>query len=423
MRLILFIIFLLLNFNAQSQKLRGEILDAENKRPIVAASIFLNNTGIGSVSNEKGVFEISRIPAGKFELIVSCIGYETYVRYLMSSEIESGLKIYLKPKAIFLEEVVVQSYEKDGWNKWGAFFIENFIGVSAYAKEVFLKNPEVVRFKHDKKNQILSAFTTAPLIIENNALGYILRYELVQFEFAFLTQRVIIKGYPFFEEMESDRASKKERWRKNRLDVYEGSMMHFFRSLFRNRVSENGFELRVSVLMNRSEMKRVQDSIRLANAGSNQKLERLRTLNESSFSSISQKDTAAFYSEVLFPTVISADSVAYAIDSVTVGLFFNDYLHVTYVRKKEPVEITQALNGKIGSSDPIINSYSEVGTTSPLTGRPSQGLISKLELIGGKEITVWANGAFYEATDLLSYGYWAFWERIATLLPLDFKSK
>jgi hypothetical protein len=34
-----------------------------------------------------------------------------------------------------------------------------------------------------------------------------------------------------------------------------------------------------------------------------------------------------------------------------------------------------------------------------------------------------ANGAFYEATDLLSYGYWAFWERIATLLPLDFKSK
>lgn len=139
MRLILFIIFLLLNFNAQSQKLRGEILDAENKRPIVAASIFLNNTGIGSVSNEKGVFEISRIPAGKFELIVSCVGYETYVRYLKSSEIESDLKIYLKPKAIFLEEVVVQSYEKDGWNKWGAFFIENFIGVSAYAKEVFLK--------------------------------------------------------------------------------------------------------------------------------------------------------------------------------------------------------------------------------------------------------------------------------------------
>ena len=103
--------------------------------------------------------------------------------------------------------------------------------------------------------------------------------------------------------------------------------------------------------------------------------------------------------EVLYKPIIPADSIAYAIDSVTVGLYFKDYLHVTYPKKKEPEEIAKAL-GKQEAGD---------------------ALVSKLQLLNNKEIAVLANGSFFEPTDIIAHGYWAYWERMATMLPLDYK--
>lgn len=428
-RLIIFVWLVLACCVAKAQVLRGEIFDAENKQPISGASVFLNNTTVRTVSKENGVFEVNHFPFGKYQLIVSCVGYELYTIYLQSSQIKEGLKIYLKPKVKALQEVVVEANEKDGWYKWGAFFIENFIGISAYAKDVILKNPEVVRFKYDRHNEILTAFANEPLIIENYALGYMLRYELVQFEYFFSKHLVFIKGYPLFEEMQTDKASKKERWLRNRNDVYEGSLMHFFRSLFRNRVSESGFELRVAALLSKSEVKLRQAMLRQDSVNVSLTQDSILLPNKGVSSSEVLNDSTEYYremllsqnkSEVLFPIVVPADSFAYAIDSATIGLFFKDKLHVTYVRKKAPIEITEALNGKEVISLPL--SYPYINILSSQSRRPSEGLISKLELIGGKEITIWANGAFYESTDILAFGYWAFWERIATLLPLDFKT-
>ncbi|MFN7585215.1 MAG: hypothetical protein ACK5RI_04815, partial [Bacteroidota bacterium] len=48
-------------------------------------------------------------------------------------------------------------------------------------------------------------------------------------------------------------------------------------------------------------------------------------------------------------------------------------------------------------------------------------MISRIKLTSNDEIIVLSNGSFFDAAHLINYGYWAFWERISTLLPLDYK--
>lgn len=137
----LVLFFVLLGLTASGQKsFTGKVFNANTKLPIASASVFLSNTSIGTTTDEKGVF-LFRVPTGKFELVVSCLGYETYTQSLQSNELPpTALNIYLKPKANELKEVIVQSYDKDGWRKWGKLFTDNFIGTSSSAKECKIEN-------------------------------------------------------------------------------------------------------------------------------------------------------------------------------------------------------------------------------------------------------------------------------------------
>lgn len=388
-----------------AQTLRGIVLSADNQQPVPAASVFLSNTGVGTITKDDGRFELNRFPSGRYELVVTSLGYETYSMVVQSASLPEQLQILLKPKARELQEVVVEPYEKNGWEKWGNFFLENFIGISAYAKEVRLKNPGAIRFRHSKKTNTLNVYADEALVIENNALGYVLRYQLEQFEYRFSANMLLFQGFPFFEEMESKRSAKVKRWQSNRESVYEGSLMHFYRALFRNKLVEEGFELRRSVDVVNQEKARIKEKMKAQMKGAVQQGNKVvfsgGTLGVTADSATYQNQVMRQPDkmEVLYKPIIPADSIAYAIDSVTVGLFFKDYLHITYPKKKEPGEIAKALGKQLAGD----------------------ALVSKLQLLNNKEIAVLANGSFFEPTDILAHGYWAYWERMATMLPLDFK--
>jgi hypothetical protein len=76
-----------------------------------------------------------------------------------------------------LGEVVIKSSSevKDGWDKYGKFFLENFIGSTPNAARCTLMNPEVLKFYLLKKSNKLRVLATDPLQIENKALGYNMR--------------------------------------------------------------------------------------------------------------------------------------------------------------------------------------------------------------------------------------------------------
>ena len=131
MKLLFSACFLFFCFFAQCQKLlKGIVIDEEKNKPIANASVFLNTTSFGTVTNSQGNFELT-IPKGKYELIVSSIGFDTYNQTINTDKVSDFITIKLKVKSQVMETVVVEPYEKDGWEKWGKFFLESFIGTTA----------------------------------------------------------------------------------------------------------------------------------------------------------------------------------------------------------------------------------------------------------------------------------------------------
>jgi hypothetical protein len=49
-------------------------------------------------------------------------------------------------------------------------------------------------------------------------------------------------------------------------------------------------------------------------------------------------------------------------------------------------------------------------------------MMSEITLINDRPVEIQANGSYFNPVDLMSTGYWAWSEKIATLLPFDYIS-
>ncbi len=398
-------VFSLLALMLQAQPvLNGSVLGADNKEPIASANVYLSNSSVGTITNEKGQFTISPFPSGRYDLVVSCIGYVTQVITISSTQLPPSLTVLLKPNVEELQEVIVEPYEKNGWEKWGSFFIEHFIGTSAYASQCKLLNKDVIKFRFNKKANTLKAMAYEQLVVENEALGYVLKYDLTRFDFNFTTRVFLYQGYPLFQEMETKRNGVQRRWEKKREDAYYGSMMHFMRSLFQNKLIEQHFEVRKLIKISDAEKNRVRSLYRsqVVNAAIEG-----HAININGEQNGLRRDSAAYYRKVmndpesmnvLINQVLPGDSIAFGVDSVTAGLEFPDYLQVVYTKKKTPPEYKSRLPRGVES----ILLTSEIFRTS------------------NNIIKVLANGSYFEGTDLITSGYWAWSEKIGDMLPSDY---
>ena len=388
------------SLQAQSQRLlKGVVLDAEKQTPVPSASVFLNNTSIGTTASTDGSFQLL-VPEGRHDLIVSSIGYQTYLQTITTSQLPTDIKISLALKAPELETIVVTPFEKNGWANWGKFFIDNFIGTTPFAGDCKLKNPKVLRFRNSTKDNELTVLALEPLVIENKALGYRIKYQLESFTYNFKTRVLLYAGYPYFENMDGSK-SKLKRWANNRAEAYYGSMLHFMRAVFLNKIGEEGFEVRRLKKVENSEKNRVRQVYRTSK-------ESRTTTNGTIMVSTISKDSSAYYSKVMqqedyFDVVASplltGDSIAYAVDHQTAGLEFKDYLLVNYTKRPVPVEYKQQF---------------------PKTGT---AMLSQATLINHPAIEIQANGSYYNPADFLTSGYWAWSEKIATMLPFDYSAK
>jgi hypothetical protein len=384
-----------LHGNAQ-KVLKGSVLDAQSAQPVAGASVFPSNTSIGTIADGAGHFYLS-IPQGKYDLIVSSIGYETMNQTVNSSALPEGLVVRLQPKSKELETVVLEPIEKDGWEKWGLFFKESFIGTSAFAAQCTLKNPEAVRFRNSKKTNTLSAFASEPLVIENNALGYTIVYQLEDFNYNFKNGFLYYEGYPLFREMNGTPV-RLRRWEKARASAYYGSMMHFMRAVFRNTLVQESFDVFALKKIPNTEKARVRSLPRhlLAQGGNNAVKREV------------DQDSTAYYNKVLgqadyfdvSPKVkLTGDSIAYALTSTTAGLHFKDYLIVVYTKGVAPPEFRLAY---------------------PKNG---MAMMSQVTLVDQQAIEIEANGSYTPPANIMSLGYWAWFEKMATMLPFDYEVK
>ena len=235
------VISLLLSLISFSQiTISGKVLDSATREPLSGASVFAQNTTIGTSCNKEGEFSIT-LKSGGYDLNFTFTGYTTQALKITENKSQQ-VEILLTKEDKSMSEVVIQSSNevKDGWEKYGDFFIAHFIGATPFSEKCTIQNRDVVRFFYYKRSDKLKVLTTEPLIVTNDALGYDIRYQLDSFVYYYKTDISSYRGTCFFSE-KMGTVSQAMVWKSNREKAYYGSRMHFMRAYFDSTLSQDGF--------------------------------------------------------------------------------------------------------------------------------------------------------------------------------------
>jgi hypothetical protein len=408
MKKILISLFSFLFLQATAQRtISGRVVTSEQGTPVPGCSVFISNSSIGVATNKEGRFELTNVPPGRHELVVSSVGYETAVYPFASEQLPLKLKFELKIKVKELPNVLVEPYAEEGWEKWGKLFFSAFIGTDKNAGHCKIKNTEKIKFRYYKKSGRVVANCDEPVIIENKALGYLIKYQLEEFQQDNTKKTLFFFGYPLFEDLSAGEKRIKPKWEKERLEAYNGSIVHFMACLYKNTLAEEGFAVKRMSRYRNEEKDRIRRLIQQAIA---QKKDSLVIVNvEKHYLLYGQpQDSGIYYQRIMRQSdfidkyetqLLTADSISFRCDSGSFKcLSFNNYLSITYKKEKE---------------DPLY--LASTGINRPLSYQHSL-----VTLINNKVVFFNKTGSYYMPQDFFTEGYWGWGEKISTLLPIDY---
>ncbi len=108
--IILSLLFILLFSATYAQNtLSGTITDAKTNDALEQVSVYFPQLEKGAVTNEKGDYKISNLPAGSYKVILSYIGYQTISKTINITSNETIFNTLMKESAIEMEEVIVST--------------------------------------------------------------------------------------------------------------------------------------------------------------------------------------------------------------------------------------------------------------------------------------------------------------------------
>lgn len=98
-----------INYGIAQNKITGSISNAENGTPLPEVSVYFPELEKGTATNLEGEFEISEIPSGSFEMVISSMGYKTFEKKVTIKPGANTFEFQLVPTAIEMEEVIVST--------------------------------------------------------------------------------------------------------------------------------------------------------------------------------------------------------------------------------------------------------------------------------------------------------------------------
>jgi hypothetical protein len=294
--------------------------------------------------------------------------------------------------------------------------MDNFMGTADFAADCRLLNKESLRLKLNRKTNELNVTASDQLIIENSALGYVLKYDLIKFQMNLETKVFMYHGYPFFEEMKTTRAGVEKKWKQNREEAYHGSLMHFMRSMFHHNLQEEKFEVREWVDVSIGERQRIKALYPAAS--------RKRVIGRAV--ALLKNGSESFQSAIDTGKMIHADTINYfksvmeqmdqpdpqilvnrllgtgdfaSLDSGMMRIDPEKHFQVIYTPKRNPLTYQKFLPKEL--------MYQSIRSEFTITRKP---------------VFVVRNGSFYEGVNTLAVGYWAWSEKMCSKLPYDYQS-
>jgi hypothetical protein len=231
---IIICIFLSVNVWGQAT-IKGRVIQADSDAPLAGASVYLNNTSIGTTTNEAGDFILLKAISG--ELIISSIGYERVIYRLdPDSLMNNPLLFKLKRKQSMLRDILVLSDASR--KRYLHLFLENFLGLTEEADRSSILNLNSLEFSGTNDKNSFIAYSDTPLTIINRKLGYRIRFDLVEFYLNEKSGQTFFYGFTRYEEL-----GDKNRWLVNRRKAYYGSSLHFLRSLIHNNLEQENYAI------------------------------------------------------------------------------------------------------------------------------------------------------------------------------------
>jgi hypothetical protein len=211
------------------------VVDEKDDTPLAAASVYFNNTTIATSTNEKGEFQFETVRMLNTELVIYCPGYEILVYKPNAQQVE-GKRMVFKLRYKELVSVNKPVLSAEIRRSFLAVFSQVFLGNTEEASKCKIMNESVIYFGGGKTKTSFKAYADSPLVIINNMLGYKIIFNLEDLWYDDATGQNNFFGYARYEELAADK-----KWIRNRKDCYNGSSMHFFRSLVKHQLYEQGF--------------------------------------------------------------------------------------------------------------------------------------------------------------------------------------
>ncbi len=221
---------------AQTTTLTGVVADAVTGKPMPFANVYLNGSTRGTLTNEQGHYSLPGIALGTVEVVASFVGYNPQKAILrLDDNQEKQVNFRLKPADKTLASVTVHGNLKK-WQQHLRQFKKQLLG-EPFVGQCQILNTDALSFKEE--NGHLKATAAEPIVIENQALGYTLWYDMLYFDGT--SQKVYFAGTTRFEEMKPENDRQANRFRRNRMLAYKGSTRHLIASLIDSTYEKEGF--------------------------------------------------------------------------------------------------------------------------------------------------------------------------------------
>lgn len=261
-KITLLILLIYFNTSAYSQVIKGTIKDNVTKNNISFAVVYFNGTFMGTHADQNGYFELNISNNLSMPLTISALGY--YSLTIPDLSANKYYRIYLTPKVFELNEVVISAKASAKARKERKtnldLFKKVFLGNTMNAMKCDIINEYEIMLFHKihsdtlktsrgifiRNSDTLKAFSSSPIIINNNALGYKITYYLDKFEYRDLDKYFLIVGNSFFEQYSTKTNREQHRYEERRKSAYLGSRMQFFRALWENNLDSSGFTVKNS---------------------------------------------------------------------------------------------------------------------------------------------------------------------------------
>ena len=367
---LLLLLLLPLQLIARVSTFNGTVVEASSRLPVMGAMVFVNRSTEFTITDSTGKFSLIDSLDPTVELVVSKAGFQTSA-YVVNSETSASQFRFELVK----ESPLMQHIDSSKIAVYEEAFLKLFLGITYNTTETFITNPAILQYSFNEQTGTLSVKSRGLLQIINDGLGYMIHYQLDTFSLVLSNGLSDFEGYCFFTSLSTKKPFIAEKWNMRRQLAYKGSMQHFVKALFTDRVISEGFVVRKVARYLEAEdgYKAALKSKYLVRAGS-----------------LNLNGNKTSFAEVADDTKISSTN-AMRSDSAN-----QIYFHY-------PV--------------PLLVQWSGKDRQTFLTNEEMPQMIS-LFLFGNEKVKIFANGLYYDKFNLFVQGFMK--EKISDLLPLEY---